>query len=249
MEIVSPHLTSRQKRFLNRFVVMISVSVLLHLIILAIILFGPHWGGKKPVMKPKYNVSLVSMPENLMKQLPAAPVVEEKKAEPPKPVKKDKPKKAIPVAKKKDDKKKPVEQTQVPPPITPASEDTEEVTDDTTFNMDDSGKGVTRSGAMVVDGGNFPFIYYLQIVRDKISRNWFPPLGVIIPGDTKSMVIYFKISKNGDVFSAEIEEGSGNSLLDQSALRSVLVSNPFPPLPFGYTDEDLGIHFRFICFR
>jgi hypothetical protein len=32
---------------------------------------------------------------------------------------------------------------------------------------------------------------------------------------------------------------------DHSALRAVMVSDPLPPLPLGFTGEDLGVHFGF----
>ena len=40
-------------------------------------------------------------------------------------------------------------------------------------------------------------------------------------------------------------KGSGFEFFDSSALRAVMLSDPMPPLPFGYNGDDLGVHFGF----
>ena len=40
-------------------------------------------------------------------------------------------------------------------------------------------------------------------------------------------------------------EASGYEFFDRSALRAILISDPLPPLPVGYTGSDLGVHFGF----
>ncbi|NIO49217.1 MAG: TonB family protein [Candidatus Aminicenantes bacterium] len=92
---------------------------------------------------------------------------------------------------------------------------------------------------------NFPFTYYLQIIIDRVSNNWFTSL--VDPGITGSFqsTVHFRIYKNGQISEPKIEESSGIRSLDMSALRAVQTSAPFPPLPRAYEDEYLGIYLIF----
>ncbi len=92
---------------------------------------------------------------------------------------------------------------------------------------------------------NFPYTYYLNIITERVSANWFTSL--VDPGVSGSYqtVIYFRIQKNGQITNLEIEQSSGLTPLDLSALRAVRASAPFPPLPREYQEEYLGIHLIF----
>lgn len=92
---------------------------------------------------------------------------------------------------------------------------------------------------------NFPFTYYLQIIIDRVSNNWFTSL--VDPGILGSFqaTVHFKIYKNGQISELKIEESSGIRSLDLSALRAIQTSAPFPPLPGAYEDEYLGIYLIF----
>jgi len=92
---------------------------------------------------------------------------------------------------------------------------------------------------------SFPFTYYLQIIIDRVSNNWFTSL--VSPGITGSFqsTVHFRIYKNGQISEPKIEESSGMRSLDMSALRAIKTSAPFPPLPSEYEDEYLGIYLIF----
>jgi TonB family protein len=88
---------------------------------------------------------------------------------------------------------------------------------------------------------NFPFTWYTTTVRDKISSNWFQSL--VDPGvsGTFQVAVYFRIFKDGSISTVDIKESSGIKTLDQSAVRAVMRSANFPPLPDGYDESYLGI--------
>ncbi|HEB36715.1 MAG TPA: TonB C-terminal domain-containing protein [Candidatus Aminicenantes bacterium] len=92
---------------------------------------------------------------------------------------------------------------------------------------------------------NFPFTYYLQLIIDRVSNNWFTSL--VDPGISGSfqVTVHFKIYKNGQISELKIEESSGIKSLDLSALRAIQTSASFPPLPGAYEDEYLGIYLIF----
>ena len=101
------------------------------------------------------------------------------------------------------------------------------------------------SAEVGVDDANFEFTYYLIALRNKIGQNWSAPAGVSPNGQPARAVVYFHVGRDGKVSDAKVEESSGVAFFDQSALRAVLVSDPVPPLPLGYTNPSLGVHFAF----
>lgn len=100
-------------------------------------------------------------------------------------------------------------------------------------------------GDVTVDGRNFEFTYYLVLVRNKIASNWTPPAGVATGGKPVRAVIYFRIGRGGEITGVRIESLSGLEFFDRSAMRAVVLSDPLPPLPLGFSSGDLGVHFGF----
>jgi protein TonB len=95
-----------------------------------------------------------------------------------------------------------------------------------------AGAGTVGSGSGSPFGNRFG--YYEQLIRERLARNWKtdeldPRLQSAPP-----VTVSFQILRDGSVRNARIVTSSGNFLLDQSALRAVLASSPFPPLPAGF---------------
>jgi protein TonB len=97
------------------------------------------------------------------------------------------------------------------------------------------------SGSISVDTAKFPYAYYTNQIVRKINRywQWSNEFGKL------KTVVFFKISRDGSVNSETIKDSSGDSLFDDQALRAVTMASPFPPLPDGYPDNDLGVYFEF----
>jgi TonB family protein len=93
-----------------------------------------------------------------------------------------------------------------------------------------------------VDDYNFGSPYYLSLVFGKIRDGWENPLQ---SSSTLMTTIYFRILKDGGVVEAKVEKSSGIDLFDQSAMRAIVSSAPFPPLPSEFTGDYLGIHLEF----
>ena len=87
----------------------------------------------------------------------------------------------------------------------------------------------------------FPFNYYLEIIKNKITKNWYPQKGI---GEAE-IVVFFKILKDGKIRDMSIEDSSDISFLDRSALRAIANSEPFPPLPPAFGKDYLGVHLTF----
>ncbi len=93
--------------------------------------------------------------------------------------------------------------------------------------------------------GGFPFLYYVEIIRNRISSNW-------ITGTLKERfeegtvaVLSFRIERDGRVKDVKVEKSSTIRAFDISALRAIYNSSPFPPLPLSYPDDYLIVVIQF----
>jgi TonB family protein len=103
----------------------------------------------------------------------------------------------------------------------------------------------TKKSSMELDIEEFPFVYYLNIMRNKISSNWVPPRTQASGKESITTRIHFVVQRGGQVTRVVVEETSGVPFFDQSALRAVYASDPLPPLPEEFSDSELGVHFLF----
>jgi len=107
-----------------------------------------------------------------------------------------------------------------------------------------SGGSGAQAGAgspISVGSARFPYSYYTNLVARKIEKNWQWANAF---GQMKA-VVFFRILRDGSIAALAIKTSSGDDTFDQQALRSVELAGPFPPLPSGYTEDDLGIYFEF----
>lgn len=86
---------------------------------------------------------------------------------------------------------------------------------------------------------------YSRHVWSKVKRNWSLP-AALMPKNNVEAVIEVRIAKSGAVEHIGFEKRSGNSYFDESALRAVKKSTPFPPFG-GWTSGrtvEIGIRFH-----
>ena len=88
---------------------------------------------------------------------------------------------------------------------------------------------------------NFPFQFYLQMISDKITANWFQALVDPGVGGQLQTEVYFRIYRNGQISDVRISVSSGVEAFDLSARRAIEASKPFAPLPSEYDGQYLGI--------
>jgi protein TonB len=93
--------------------------------------------------------------------------------------------------------------------------------------------------------GSFPYTYYLQIIIDRVSGNWFTATDNLSFSGEYQSVIYFKILRNGQIADLKIEQPSNVPALDLAARRAVELASPFPPLPRDFEHDYLVIHLIF----
>lgn len=106
---------------------------------------------------------------------------------------------------------------------------------------DQAARSTASGGQISLDTAQFPYTYYTNMIVKKIGRNWQWGTGF---GQMKT-VLYFKIRRSGDITDVGVKKSSGDRLFDQQAVRAIKLSSPFPPLPDGYSGDDLGVFFEF----
>lgn len=220
----------------NAFIISLAAHIILGFTALRLV----HISQVRFVPREVYAVRLVSLQEGgpqkeemkaPAKETPQAPApkVEEKKPdELVTPEKKSKPQ-------KKGDTEKTIPSTRVEKPSVAQGGEGGE-------GREGQGTGPVTTGDVSLDAADFPFAYYIATVRRKIATNWQVPGG---SGEAIHCRVYFRVARSGSIDGASVESSSGNFLFDQAALRAVVQANPLPPLPGGFPDSYLGVHFSF----
>jgi TonB family protein len=85
---------------------------------------------------------------------------------------------------------------------------------------------------------------YIGVVWSRVKQNWTMPQS-LLPKENIETIIDVRISRSGALEYAGFEKRSGNRYFDDSALRAVKKSSPFPPLPYWITNKSIEIGIRF----
>ncbi len=165
-------------------------------------------------------------PTSVPKIVEPKPVVEKKPETPKKPEKNTVPLSPFGQSTKKGSEK-PVEAPPAPAPV--------QAPPGTTTDIAVGGSGVTG-----IEGGDFPYALYLQGMHRRIGNAWIRPT---VNGAT--VIIYFRILRDGTIAEAKVATPSGNPTFDRAALSAVRSSSPLNPLPFAYSGKELGIYLTF----
>ncbi len=92
---------------------------------------------------------------------------------------------------------------------------------------------------------NFPFSYYLGLIRFRVEENWFPPYQQLEQGEKMNAIVAFRIMRNGQVDSILLERSSDRFLFDQAAQRAIISIGQLPPLPEEFQGDYVTIHIEF----
>jgi TonB family protein len=234
---------------------MIALSFVFHLVLAGALVGVSTRRNDHPVTA--LQVDLVTWPQTPKKAptppKPVVPVVKEAVKEAPapvqpKPVVKPAPKPEPEIARKPVPSLTPKEPKPSPPvPLT--------AEDQPVVKEPEATPGPTEQAAVVppsvssvvagVDIPDFEFPYYLRLIQGKIGSLWSPP-ATVSGKDSKEVVISFVLGATGKVRDVQVEKSSGNVYYDQAALRAIYMANPMPPLPKGFRDPHLKVHFSFV---
>lgn len=93
--------------------------------------------------------------------------------------------------------------------------------------------------------GDFKFHWYLNQVQQKLERYWNPPT----ENHHIKVVVHFIIYNDGSISEPSIRKSSGNSTIDNIALRAVKLAAPFGKLPPGFSGDKLDLNCTLIPTR
>ena len=97
-------------------------------------------------------------------------------------------------------------------------------------------------GAPGIDALREPdFGPYMRELQRRIKLNWDPPKG----NESKTVVLLFKIARDGRLLSCRVNKSSGLPTADQAALKAVELTAPFRPLPADFKGQSIDIQFTF----
>jgi len=87
------------------------------------------------------------------------------------------------------------------------------------------------------------FEAYTNLMRQQISQHW--NRADVHASPSQRCAITFTIARNGTVGNVQISHPSGSYLLDNSARRAILDSNPLPSLPTAFTGSEATVEIWF----
>lgn len=85
---------------------------------------------------------------------------------------------------------------------------------------------------------------YLARVRQRISAVWSAP-PVDVTAQVYSVVVKFRLHRNGTVSGVAVEQSSGNEYYDLAGKRAVINAEPLPGFPSELTESYFDAHFTF----
>lgn len=85
---------------------------------------------------------------------------------------------------------------------------------------------------------------YIAVIWSRVKGNWTLP-AALMPKENIETIIDVKISRNGALEHIGFEKSSGNRYFDDSAIKAVKKSSPFPPLPSYVSGNYIEIGIRF----
>lgn len=105
-----------------------------------------------------------------------------------------------------------------------------------------SGEGGSQGGGMSTEAFTRLQIYQAE-VRSVLRNNWV--FSEQLAGDTRGLEsrVVMTIRQDGEITDVWFEKRSGNDYLDESAYRTVMKSDPLPPLPDGMPQYHLMVGF------
>ena len=104
---------------------------------------------------------------------------------------------------------------------------------------------VSRKEASLLFPPNFPYNWYIDLLRDKIYTNWSPPSKFSILQEDADAVFSFRILKDGMIERIRLKRSSKIEILDQSAKKSLESIKILPPLPDDWKQGYLDVTIRF----
>jgi TonB family protein len=100
-----------------------------------------------------------------------------------------------------------------------------------------------KAEGLLLDDATFEYEWYRARLEDTLKSNWQKP--ALGNKKTISASVHFTITSAGQAEEVQLVSSSGNAPFDQSVLRAVYSSAPFPKFPPQYSSPQLGVLYTF----
>lgn len=100
-----------------------------------------------------------------------------------------------------------------------------------------------KGAGVILDEANFQYAWYKARLEDLLKSHWRKPM--VGKNVSLSTSVHFTITAAGDAINVRIVSSSGNAVFDQTVLRAVYGSAPFPRFPPQYDSSTLGVMYTF----
>lgn len=155
------------------------------------------------------------------------------------------PQKVAPVPEKIIRRPVPREKAVPKKPVPKTKKDTKPVTKEKPEDLSELEEllgGLPQPVSQITIGKVFPYQWYINNIRMQVERNWKPSVN----DDKISVVLQFIIFANGKISEVKIARSSGNSALDNLAVRAVKLAAPFGKIPVKWGDNKLDLSYTLI---
>ena len=102
-----------------------------------------------------------------------------------------------------------------------------------------------RAGSGPATPQNLRFSRYYQAIWNKIKNAWILPHYGNQAKNLEAIVV-IRINRDGKILKSYFEKKSGDTRMDNSVLRAIKKADPLPPLPTGFREQYLEIGIRFV---
>jgi TonB family protein len=105
----------------------------------------------------------------------------------------------------------------------------------------------TEEPTILSDTRGYDFGPYMNQVVNRVRQNWYTLIPEIARlGKRGKVVLIFTITKNGIIANLRQVANSGTQALDNAAVGSIQLSNPFAQLPNNFDGDHLDLQFTFL---
>ena len=110
-----------------------------------------------------------------------------------------------------------------------------------------TGKGVSlvNIGGMRGDELSQALALYRALIYERIESNWVLPDRLMLEKKGLEAVLTVRARRDGTVTEIRFEKKSGDAYFDDSVLKAIVKSKPFPPFPDMYSPKEEDIVIRF----
>ncbi|ULA64797.1 MAG: hypothetical protein LZF86_190090 [Nitrospira sp.] len=203
---------------------------------------APKFGDYSPADKPKkvQEPAVANVPKL---KLPDVPVISEAKPVAKKPAEtKSRPSLTEDLNRELDEELNKIKRLELPKESKPAPAESQPAPTPQLETRAPSVKAVDT--ALKVPGMAPGSNAYLAQVRRKISSMWTAP-PVDVTAQVYSVVVKFRLHRDGSVSGVAVEQSSGNEYFDLAGKRAVVTAHPLPVFPADLTESYFDAHFTF----